>query len=294
MSTVTAERTFMRPADAKRLLDATAIANEALYPERHNREINPSLVLEYAQTMLDGGWLLTGGAIILDTTGAVLNGQHRLLACIEADCGFDTMVAQGVDREARYTIDSHARTLEDVLWMKGEQNNLQLLASTLALLVRYEHGVSDPSFSVTPSEMLNLLTRHPEIRSQVNLVSGFAGWARHASIAAVSYLGSLINKKWSEGFIYQLEFGAPIPAVSVQVLRDTLMCFPDSDDVQTDHYRLVIGTAALNAFLGSDPMTARTDGENSDFAGVSGLPYGETLPAPPTCDGPVHLVCSNA
>jgi len=289
MSNVTTHQTCITPTDAKRLLDVTAIANEALYPEKLNREVSPNLVSEFAQTMLDGGWFCNGKTIIIDSTGAVLNGQHRLLACIEADCQFETWVAQGVEREARYTIDSNTRTLEDVLYMKGEQNNLQLLASTLALLVRYEQGVSDPRFSATPSEILDLLERHPEIRSHVELVYGFAGWARHASIAALSYLGSFIDKKWSAGFIVRLGSCAPIPGESVQVLRDTLMSLPAHDDSQMEYYRLVIGIAALNAFLGG-PMIVQTNHQVGNFAGLSNLPSGETLPVGSTSNGVTHFI----
>jgi hypothetical protein len=54
-------------------------------------------VRDYAQDMIDGWWLLSGKTIILDETGAVLNGQHRLLACIKADRAFETWLVEGVD-----------------------------------------------------------------------------------------------------------------------------------------------------------------------------------------------------
>ena len=43
----------------------------------------------YAEKMMDGQWVLNGKTIILDSTGAVLNGKYRLLACIEADSPFE-------------------------------------------------------------------------------------------------------------------------------------------------------------------------------------------------------------
>ena len=60
MSAVTTHQTSITPADAQRLLDATAIANETLYPEKLNRTVNPDLVSEYAQTMLDGKCMSAG------------------------------------------------------------------------------------------------------------------------------------------------------------------------------------------------------------------------------------------
>jgi hypothetical protein len=291
MSAVTTHQTYITPADAQRLLDATAIANETLYPEKLNRTVNPDLVSEYAQTMLDGKWLCNGKTVVLDATGAVLNGQHRLLACIEADCGFETWVAQGVEREARYTIDSNTRTLEDILYMKGEENNLQLLASTLTLLVRYEQGDSDSSFSATPDEILELLERHPEIRSHVELVYGFASWARHASITVLSYLGSLIDEKRSAEFIAGLEWCARPSSTSGQVLRKALKSLPHCEDPQMEFYQLVMGTAALEVFLWPDAPQKHHYGF---FTGFPDLPYGETLPARPTSDGVNRVVRCNA
>jgi hypothetical protein len=152
--------------------------------------------------MMKGRWLLDGKTIILDETGAVLNGRHRLLACIEADRAFETWLVKGVDRNVRHTIDSSSRTLSDVLIMKGEKENTQLLASTLAWLLRYEQGVLEqPGFEPSSSQMLNILRRHPGVRAHVNLVARLPLGEGGAAIAALSYLGSLTNKKLAAEFI---------------------------------------------------------------------------------------------
>jgi hypothetical protein len=152
--------------------------------------------------MIDGRWLLNGKTIILDETGAVLNGQHRLLACIKADRAFETWLVEGVDRNVRHTIDSDSRTLSDVLVMKGEKENTPLLAPTLTWLVRYEQGVLEQlDFLTSSSEMLDLLERHPGVRAHVNLLARFPYGAGCAAIAALSYLGSLTNKKLAAEFI---------------------------------------------------------------------------------------------
>ena len=63
-------------------------------------------------------------------------------------------------------------TLSDVLTMKGEKENIPLLASTLSWLVRYEQGVLEqPDFKISSSQMLNILKRHPGVRAHVNLVA---------------------------------------------------------------------------------------------------------------------------
>jgi hypothetical protein len=87
-------------------------------------------------------------------------------------------------------------TLSDVLTMKGEKENIPLLASTLSWLVRYEQGVLEqPDFKISSSQMLNILKRHPGVRAHVNLVAHLPSGEGGAAIAALSYLGSLTNKK---------------------------------------------------------------------------------------------------
>jgi hypothetical protein len=202
MNTVTSNAVLITPAYAQHLLDETAIANDALYPEKLNRPVNPDLVWKYAHDMMKGRWLLDGKTIILDETGAVLNGQHRLLACIEADRSFETWLVKGVDRNVRHTIDSDCRSLSDVLTMKGEKENTPLLASTLTWLVRYEQGVLEqPDYETSSSQMLDLLERHPGVRAHVDLVARLPLGEGGAAIAALSYFDSLTNKKLAAEFI---------------------------------------------------------------------------------------------
>jgi hypothetical protein len=202
MNKVTSSAVLITPAYAQHLLDETASANEALYPEKLNPAVIPSLVRAYARDMMRDRWLLDGKTIILDETGAVLDGQHRLLACIEADRAFETWLVKGVDRNVRHTIDSGSRTLSDVLTMKGERENTPLLASTLTWLVRHEQGVLvQPDFEISSSQMLNILKRHPGVRAHVNLVAHLPRGKGGAAIAALSYSGSLTNEKVAAKFI---------------------------------------------------------------------------------------------
>lgn len=51
---------------------------------KFNRKVNKSTVAKYAKAMLAGEWSLSPqGIIIDDTTGSVIDGQHRLFAVVE-------------------------------------------------------------------------------------------------------------------------------------------------------------------------------------------------------------------
>jgi hypothetical protein len=66
----------------------------------HNRSITKSAVNRYLEAMLKGEWWLTGQGIIFDEDGNLLDGQHRLTACIEAGVPFITSVTRGINAEA--------------------------------------------------------------------------------------------------------------------------------------------------------------------------------------------------
>jgi hypothetical protein len=60
-------------------------AAEYLARNTANRPLAKRTVREFAQAMRRGEWLVTHQGIAFDTTGALVDGQHRLAAIIEAD-----------------------------------------------------------------------------------------------------------------------------------------------------------------------------------------------------------------
>lgn len=109
-------------------------ANETITPEQakeyhelyvRNRPIRWTKVGQYREAMLasKGKWWLTGETIIFGWNGVPLNGDHRFLACMEANVPFRTAVARGVDPEAFQAIDSGAvRQFADDLALQGVPN----------------------------------------------------------------------------------------------------------------------------------------------------------------------------
>lgn len=71
-----------------------------------NRLLRDHKVAEYARDMKAGRWRLTHEPIAFSNTGALINGQHRLWAVIEADVPVKFTVAYNVPDDARGVIDS--------------------------------------------------------------------------------------------------------------------------------------------------------------------------------------------
>ena len=95
------------------------IAREWLDSTDHSiqRRLNWPHVMYLAKEMASGNWDMNGQPIQIDTAGNVVNGQHRLNACIESQCSFTSLVVYGVETKAIHTIDAGQKTrgLNDVL-----------------------------------------------------------------------------------------------------------------------------------------------------------------------------------
>ena len=62
-----------------------------------HRPIKDKKVAEYMAEMQDGRWRLNGKTICFDTTGRLLNGQHRLSAVVRSGISLTTLVVRGLD-----------------------------------------------------------------------------------------------------------------------------------------------------------------------------------------------------
>ena len=89
-----------------------------------NRKLNNRHVELYANEIRSNRWKLNGDAIRLDADGRILDGQHRLHACVLAGLPFKTIVMTGVEADTFDTIDcGRIRTTAQVLQMADVKYN---------------------------------------------------------------------------------------------------------------------------------------------------------------------------
>lgn len=148
------------------------VAQNYLDRNEHNRKIRDTVVKRYAQDMSAGDWMETGDPIRLDTTGKLLDGQHRLAAVVLAgqyrpEFSIRMLVIRGLDPKTQDVIDTGLkRTPADVLHLAGIKNSIQV-SSTIRCLVRLETGRifegRGAQQVVTNSEMLHWLEEHPGV-----------------------------------------------------------------------------------------------------------------------------------
>jgi hypothetical protein len=105
-----------------------------------NRPLRGSKVTAYASDMKNSRWGLNGEAIIVDSNGVMINGQHRCEALIQSGSSIDTMMVFGVSEEAKHTIDTGiVRAAGDILQIAGYDYGTQV-AALARLVIAYERS----------------------------------------------------------------------------------------------------------------------------------------------------------
>jgi hypothetical protein len=96
------------------------LAAEMLLLNSRNRSLSPKRVTKYAAAMTEGRWRLTSESISISKTGALLNGQHRLSAILEAAHPVDMTIWFGAaDEEFAYIDQGASRTAGDLASIRG-------------------------------------------------------------------------------------------------------------------------------------------------------------------------------
>jgi hypothetical protein len=200
------------------------VAERWLEKNTNNRRLNKPLddrtVLGYAHDMKLGRWHLTGEPLMFDWNGDLLNGQHRLWACIIAETPFESVVVFGVDPEARIVIDTgKKRTLGNYLTMKTERDAVSL-AATINLCFRWDHGnfegdgtLRGEPMTVNHEDAMEWLTENPQVRESVPVGRAFYKDVRYGrtQAAAAHYLNARVDGVASDEFWRLATTGADLP-----------------------------------------------------------------------------------
>ena len=128
----------------------------------NNRPILDRHVAVLARDMKAGNWVQNGETIKFNGTGALLDGQHRLWACIEAQVPFTTAVARGVP--SLEEVDrGRSRAMSHILAMRQVKNAIKVSVA-IRTIWRWENTNWRAS-QIIPStrESLELLDSYPVI-----------------------------------------------------------------------------------------------------------------------------------
>ncbi|WP_318486772.1 ParB N-terminal domain-containing protein [Photobacterium leiognathi] len=168
---------FISPKLARDMLQFSQ--RGAVNKENKNRKLSRIKVCKYAEAMKAGRWCLTGEPIIISDDGEILNGHHRLQACIEAGVGFISTVTYGVTDDLSFAhIDvGNMRSRAQVLEMSGVKVSAPILSRVAMLAKAFDmtknkfnfRGTQGTSFQ--PAEILSYVEEHEELALSVDFAA---------------------------------------------------------------------------------------------------------------------------
>lgn len=250
------------------------LATQWLEGNTHNRQVKPKVVQVYLEDMREGRWLLNGSTIVFDETGRLLDGQHRLWACIESDRPFPSIVVRGLSEAAFMTIDQgQKRTPADHLYVAGHrvsQGNQPRLAASAQLVWRYRHNDWAKS-KLQADDLVSTLDQEPGLAYWVGTCASVGGrlkgWA--SVTAAVLYLGSRGRPQKAEEFSERFKTGADLgPGSPVLVLRNRAL--NQSSRGLDRQEKMWMVTSCWNHFAQDRPMHKFGAWKSADFPRIVG------------------------
>lgn len=142
-----AKRVALAQGMSTQVVEVTpALAAEWLKINPNNRPVNKTNLQQLSQDMKAGHWNLTHQGIAFDERGALLDGQHRLLAVVQSGATVRMLVVYGADRATFTCIDSGLkRSAADAVAVRGVENARTVAAIARAFLLGL--GAAHPSRS---------------------------------------------------------------------------------------------------------------------------------------------------
>lgn len=178
-----------------------------------NRDVDWGWVGFLAKEMKNS-WQINGEAIIISDQGELLDGQHRLYACVQANVPFKTILVKGITKEAFKTINTgKRRNAKDVFTIAAKQKQeptgrSATLAASAAVCIEYNNGWlkkrSTSGFMVSPQEKLAYVEVNPKLAEYVKMgvdIKKSPIKRQIAIVAAISYLGSKKYQMKSDMFL---------------------------------------------------------------------------------------------
>lgn len=211
-----------------RLSISPQMAAEWLKYNDHNRPVKDTVVKRYAELMKNGRWQLNGESIIVSDTGKLLDGQHRLLACVQSGATFESVVVQGVPEDAFGTLDQGLiRSHADLFSITGEEYP-KAIAACAGVLIRYQtkNWHSSNFARVSFVEKKEVVDRNPGLRfcAQKAHNSKASSFVPSSVLGAAFYLFWSIDQDDACEFLSRLADGAglssgnPILAVRERII----------------------------------------------------------------------------
>lgn len=174
-----------------------------------NRKISLGKIRQTSADILSGRFLVNGESVIFDRNGLLLDGQHRLHACVETSTEIISLCAFGIDPNAMQTIDlGKGRSVGDVAQISGVPNG-NSVAAVARILLAYEKNNGEtfgrPS-DLSANEVIEYIHEHDEIIEADRWAGPF--WVTLRGICPRTILSAarvILERQYGETIVKYLE-----------------------------------------------------------------------------------------
>jgi len=193
MQTATKHLIAKAKLDGLKTVITPDIAADLLTLNNNNRRVKRERVILYASAMKRGQWAYTGDSIRVGTDDqdnlVLLDGQHRLLACVEAGVPFDAMLISGLPTSVFTVIDRGVvRSNGDVLKIAGFANST-FVGAMVRPVIALDAGLNPMTHGsmqlVTGDDLVAFCTEHGDM----------VEWAKNLGTKAKYHIGC-VNSAW--------------------------------------------------------------------------------------------------
>ncbi|NBR35858.1 MAG: hypothetical protein EBT80_00455 [Chitinophagales bacterium] len=187
------KRLIASSKNGQKMTITPSLAAELLTMNVNNRRVKKERVALYASSMTRGQWSYTGDSIRIakgdNGEDILIDGQHRLLACVQSGVSFETHVISGLPASVFSVIDRGVtRTNGDILKVAGFSNST-FIGSMVRPVIACDAGFNPLQHGtmvlVTGDDIVSFCTEHEDL----------VEWAKNLGNKAKYSIGGL-NSAW--------------------------------------------------------------------------------------------------
>ena len=243
-----------------------------------NRKVNEAHVIFLSKQMKEGNWHLTGDTIKIDKFGILLDGQHRLHACIKAGVAFKNNISRGVERIAFKFIDTgRNRSAGDVLSIE-KISNANNMAGLIKFIIHYRiapwAAASNNTGGGNKRKVTNNDVSEFYHKNEAQLLDSYpCGYNKHnkllngSVLAGMHFILKKIDYEQATEFCLRLSDGQNLkPKSPIYVLRERLI-YDRTHKLKLGNYdKLALIIKAWNAFRNKKSISGlRYNKANEEF-----------------------------
>lgn len=224
-----------------------AIAAEILLMNTANRPISSLNVDRYAKDMLAGRWKLNGETIKISSNGVLIDGQHRLLACIKSGSKFSTLIIRGLDQSSFDTIDTGRRRSAGDIVAIEKIPNANTVAAGSRIVIAVKKGYLSYRNTVTPSDVMEFIHANPGILRSSRSVTGTRHILAEGTACGLHFLFAERDEALADQFFEELKTGVGLSINDpVYILREKLIRYKSGKSRISAEERLALVIRAFN------------------------------------------------